>query len=258
MSPIDNHLRDTLSQYAGDVSDDVDRFAAVERRARALHRRRVAWASGATAVVLAGGVLGGLSLTGNDPDTVQIPPVTQGSETPTPEPSGSEAPPAVDESQYLDWPYRHDNCCPAGELAYLDKHSLWGGVVGDALVVIGQQADEAGNVRAHAWVTENGSTYELEGAPLKPAVTNEVSFVLPGGAYPWVLVIGAPTTGQIEYAADGTTFEPVDPAEMHDGWALFKRTGDENDRIRVLDGNGDLDHPLYEGPIDTGPSEPDV
>jgi hypothetical protein len=128
-------------------------------------------------------------------------------------------------------------------------------------VLIAQKVDDAGNVRSLAYITEQGhEPYTVDGAALKPAVTNEVSFVLPGDAYPWVLVIGAPGTEQILYETDPGTFEPV---ETVDGWALFKRTGsgprsNDSDRIEVLDGNGDLDHPLYYGPIDTGPSEPDV
>jgi hypothetical protein len=260
MSPIDNHLRDTLNEHATEVADGGDLFAAVEQRARTMHRRRVAWASGATAVVLAGGVLGGVTLFGTDQDTVKAPIGNDGNGTPTPSatptPSESAPPGPVAERSFLQWPYREGDGVAAAELAYLDEHSLWGGAVGDAIVVIGQQADGAGNVRARAWVSTHGETYQLEGAVLKPAVTSEVSFVLPGDAYPFVLVIGAPTTGQIQYAEDAETFRDV--PEMRDGWALFKRTSDGNDRIRVLDGDGDLDHPAYEGPIDTGPSEPDV
>lgn len=261
MSPIDNHLRESLSRHAAEAPAESDWFTTIERRAQTMRRRRMAWISGATSVVLAGGVIGGLAVAGGDRDTVKVPIGNGNSETPSPSatPSGfpgdlsNDMPPPA--NGYLDWPYREGPGVAAAELAYLDERSLWGGRVGDAIVVIGQKVDDAGVVRANAWISENRETYQIAGARMKPERTNEVSFVLPGEAYPWVLVIGAPTTGQIEYAADGSTYEPVETVE---GWALFKRTGNEDDRIRVLDGDGDLDRPLYEGPIDTGPSEPDV
>jgi hypothetical protein len=262
MSPIDNHLRDSLTQHAAEVSDDVDRFAAIERRARDMHRRRVAWVSGATAVVLAGGVVGGLALTGGDHDTLQVP-VTDGSGTPTPGPSGggSTASPvpkaSLDTYRFLGWPTRHGPGTSAADFA---DDVLWGGELPDGTFVVVRQATVKHEARAVALITPpTGDEYTLIGAQLAEN-TREVSFVLPGNAYPWVLVIGVPGTAQIEYETDPGEFSPV---ETVDGWALFKRTGSgprssEPDRIRLLDGDGDVDHPLYYGPIDTGPSEPDV
>jgi hypothetical protein len=260
MSPIDSHLRDALARHAAEAPTEADWFNAVERRALGMRRRRIAAVSSAAAIVLAGGVVGGLAVTGGGEDRVVVPPLNPGnSATPTPEPSDT-APPTSD-GRYLTWPYRSGDGTealdPAGAV-----HPLWGGKLPTGTtVVIGQYVDDAGEVRARAYIDEQGvEPYTVDGAVIDPAKTVEVSFVLPGEAYPYVLVIGPPTTGQIEYAADGTTYEPM---ETVDGWALFKRTGPgpgstDGDRIRVLDGNGDLDHPLYEGPIDTGPSEPDV
>jgi hypothetical protein len=261
MSPIDSHLRDALTRHAAEAPTEADWFNAVERRAHAMRRRRIAVVSSAAAVVLAGGVVGGLALTGDGQDRVVVPPLNPGnSSTPTPSHNpgdlSDDQPPHV-----LTWPYRSGDGAaaldPAGAV-----HPLWGGKLPTGTtVVIGQYVDDAGDVRARAWIDEQGvDPYTVDGAVIHPATTSEVSFVLPGEAYPYVLVIGAPTTGQVEYAADGTSYEPMETVE---GWALFQRTGPgpgstDGDRIRVLDGNGDLDHPLYEGPIDTGPSEPDV
>jgi hypothetical protein len=256
MSPIDNHLREALTRHAADAPAEADWFTAVEVRARAMHRRRIALVSGASAVVLAGAVVGGLAIASGDQDRVVVPPLDNSSPSASPTPSPSES---VQHRDVLGWPTRSG---PGTATLDFADDVLWGGELPDGtFVVVSQVVDDAGNVRARASITEAGiDRYSIDGAALKPEVTNEVSFVLPGGAYPWVLVIGAPTTGQIEYAADGTSYEPVDTV---DGWALFPRTGPgpgstDGDRIRVLDGDGDLDHPLYEGPIDTGPSEPDV
>lgn len=263
MSPIDNHLRESLSRHAADVDGGGgDRFAAVEERARALHRRRLTVMSGATAVILAGGVLGGLALTGSSDDAVIVPgdtgDATSAPPSPTSPPSPSPTPyaTALPESAFLDWPYRSGDGVAAVDVA-ASTRPLWDGrLPNGTLVVIGQRPDAAGNVRAHAWITEEGKpSYELDGAVIKPSSTVEVSFVLPGDEYPYVLVIGDPTIGQIRYAEDGETFNSVD---FTDAWALFPRTGGEGDAIEILGGDGDMDHPLYKGPIDTGPSEPDV
>jgi hypothetical protein len=81
--------------------------------------------------------------------------------------------------------------------------------------------------------------------------------VLAGVEAPRLLVVAAPTTGQIEYAKDGRSFVPLDGvASDIPGVAYAPLGGDtSHDAVRVLDGNGDADHPVFLGPApDAEPS----
>lgn len=97
-----------------------------------------------------------------------------------------------------------------------------------------------------------------------PPAVRQISQVLPGDRYPLVLVLWNPsTTGQISYAEDGRTFVPVRrlrPIDTQPGLALFLRTGPAigqkaPDLIELRAAGGGL---IYRGPIDVGPSTPDV
>jgi len=97
-----------------------------------------------------------------------------------------------------------------------------------------------------------------------PAGVRQISQILPGDQYPLVLVLGNPrTTGQISYARDGRTLVPVrrlHPVDDQPGLALFLRTGpaigqQRADLVELRDTQGRVS---YRGPIDVGPSAPDV
>ena len=255
MSPLDSHLRSTLAEHADEMSAEPLPFATVERRARRLRQRRAGAALAGVAVLSSAAVVTGVTLSGSGTghrDTLRMPPLNHASTAPaevSPQPTATLP---VAAGHYLDWPYRSGagaaSLDPAGTV-----HPLWGGrLPNDSTVVVGQQVDDKGDVRAVAWVTPaDDQPFQLQGAVLKPGTTEEVSFVLPGDEFPYVLVIGAPTTGQIVYAERDDEWAPV---ETEEGVAVFPRTGTGQDRILVEDGDG---ADLYLGHIDVGPGEPD-
>jgi hypothetical protein len=263
MSPLDEHLKATLTHRAEDVDAAGNGFASVERQARSLHRRRVAWATGATAVVIAGGVVGGLALTASSNDSLRVQPGDDGNgtlpPTSTTTPSPSPVTTATATGQWLSWPYRTgdgaDALAPSREL-----HPLWAGQVDDdgTSIVIGQQANDDGTMHSRAWVFPPGgdpTAYQLDGVTINDADTHEVSFLFGDG--PCLVVVGEPGTGQVEVSVDRTTYEPL---ETVDGVAATCRMGPPDAPsprwIRVLDGDGDLDQPIYEGPIDGASNGP--
>jgi hypothetical protein len=64
-----------------------------------------------------------------------------------------------------------------------------------------------------------------------------------------LLIIAGPATGQIAYAADGSTFQDVPSDYGLPGIGYAALDGDtSHDAVRVLDGNGNMDNPVYLGP----------
>ena len=60
-----------------------------------------------------------------------------------------------------------------------------------------------------------------------------------------------PNTGQVLYDDNGTgAFRPDHRAGPLDGVVLIDRSPRAtDDRLQLLDGNGDMDHPTFEGPV---------
>ena len=74
---------------------------------------------------------------------------------------------------------------------------------------------------------------------------------LPGTSVDQLVVIPQPRTGQVLYDKNATgAFSPVTGQDYLDGVVLIDRSRTAtDDRLQVLDGNGDLDNPTYEGPV---------
>jgi hypothetical protein len=72
---------------------------------------------------------------------------------------------------------------------------------------------------------------------------------LPGTSVDQLVVIPQPRTGQVLYDASGRgPFRPVTGQDHLDGVVVIDRAKDAiDDRLQLLDGNGDLDHPTFEG-----------
>jgi hypothetical protein len=69
---------------------------------------------------------------------------------------------------------------------------------------------------------------------------------LPGDELARLMVLSAPSTGDIGYAADGTTFTSMMTAA---GVGVHPLEGDTSkDAVRVLDGDGNEDDPVFRGP----------
>jgi len=84
-----------------------------------------------------------------------------------------------------------------------------------------------------------------------PTVVAGLLTDLPGTSVDLLVVVPTPGTGQVSYDDDATgSFRPVTGQDHLDGVVLVDRAkGATDDRLEVLDGDGDLDRPLYRGPV---------
>ncbi len=91
--------------------------------------------------------------------------------------------------------------------------------------------------------------------PVTPDAPPVLAFLLccqPGSSVETLLVVPVPGTGQVLYDDDATGgFRPVGEGQDYlDGVVLVDRDPRaQRDRLQLLDGNGDLDRPTFEGPV---------
>lgn len=285
MSPLDTHLRDTLAEHAGDVEAPRDLFGLVERRARALHRRRVALATTGTAAVAALAVVGGLTLTGGSgTDTVRAPithggsPITTG---PTPLSSPSPATtatgtPASATAYPMSWPE-----VPKATVSWVQ----WPAVQASIAKQLPPSFDPPQRLRPLAVLDTDGGPAVLlvaasGGRTIAAAVlqsdpatavavhdtdsTAQVSAVVRvrtgNGTVDDGLVVAAPGAGRILFLLPGQTNYGghSDPDQR---WATITLghvvPGQPVAQMRILDGDG-KQTALYDGPIGVGVTFPDI
>jgi hypothetical protein len=75
---------------------------------------------------------------------------------------------------------------------------------------------------------------------------------VPGRANDTVWVVPAPTTGQVSYGAEASEWRELSPLPGLEPVVEIERAPRDArgaDRLRVLDGDGDLDSPAYQGPL---------
>jgi hypothetical protein len=75
---------------------------------------------------------------------------------------------------------------------------------------------------------------------------------LPGSTTDLLVVVPRPGVGQVSWSPSSTgAFQPVASGRSDlNGIALIDRAMNEtNDRLEVLDGDGNIDHPVYRGPV---------
>ena len=271
MSPLDDELRSLLHSRAGAVTPSPDPLAGIERRATRLRRDRAVASVVGTALAVAAIALAVPSLV-PDNDRSGDDRTRFASSAPSAEPSPA-ARGAFDPQQ--PWAYRGDTALIAAhELSSLQdewatRHPgstltpLFGHVYEPsakpeiAFSATGDSSDRLGVATS----SDAGWTFEAD-QTLAPGST-ALMVPLPGDEVPRLLVLAAPTTGQISYAADGETFRdiqlkdvaqldgsPATPVETTvPGVGVTPLQGDTSrDAVRVLDGDGDLDHPVFLGP----------
>lgn len=283
MTPMDDELRTALRRRAEMLAPPADPLAGVERRAGRIRRRRAAAgvslaAMAVTALAVGvpmavdavqrtsspdGGYAGGRPLPSLPAPSVYLEPPHGG-------PFGL--------VNFLAWPARGSaDVRFENEIRRLwaRQHRLPPEEAGSSRL---WQSALPGGGRAGVWQiwrTGMKTGYTVVGQQLPnghtlilrdevtPKIVREISAVLQSGAFPHVLVLGVPGTVQIRYAADGVHFTPVERLPGFtggDGWAVFDRTGPAIDQRRpdliallLAGGSG-----IYHGPIDVGPSTPDV
>ncbi len=285
MTPIDEELRTALHERARSLPPPADPLAGIERRAARIRRRRVTAAVAGSALAVTVVAVGApLALDGLRDAGGPARGPAGGGALPSP-PSGAptpstETPPGGPGGvvNFIDWPSRvsgpDDGLTDEIIRQWSKDHHTTPAVVGMALLWR-QPLPQGGGVAGiwQLWQLGSRTAYTVVGQrspdgrtfivldQITPGGVKEISSVLSGGAFPHVVVLGPPATGQISYAPDGRRFRPVEHLQGFtggDGWAVFDRTGGGQqlpDLIEVLDGDGGL---VYRGQIDVGPSSPDV
>jgi hypothetical protein len=113
-------------------------------------------------------------------------------------------------------------------------------------------ADNAYSV-SYATGGTNGPAFFI--GPITPTNPWGLAFLfgnLPGSSTDLLVVVPRPMTGQLSYSPDASSaFQPVANGRSDlNGIALIDRSKTAtNDRLESLDGDGNLDQPLYRGPV---------
>lgn len=298
MSPLHDELRRTLARRADEVSPPADHLDRVHTRARTLRRRRRLEVTGAAAVVVLAvglGIPAGLHAT-SDHATARLHPAGTPTSTPVPaaEPIDWQPRGTVLQQATSTTPCTGPDCAQVAaqkakaeaELADAEStiRATWAkdhGITAEQVAVSALWADHlpTGDLLycGQVWDLHDASTaavaffqipYAGKGFPLQtvpvrqlmkqqgaatPSGIAEVSTVAAGKEYPWVLIVGRPGTTTMAYdnGRDGFRAEPTP-----DGVGIFQRDAGPGaaDRIRTQVGSS----VTYTGPIDTGPSTPDV
>ena len=261
MTPIDDELRNLFHSRADVLSPAPDPLHGIEQRARRMRRNRIAASVAGSALAVSALAIAATAVLpdrGGDDGVQYAGPRPSASAPASVQPSPS----AVLDAAALDpqnpWAYRGDpKLLGNGTLDTIKrewaiKHPgttltpLYGYVyepsaaVEIAFVSTSQGSDRWGIAVA----TESGPEFVHDQALTFGAKV--LMAALPGDEVARLLVIAAPSTGDIAYAADGTTFQSVPMPEA--GIGFHSLEGDTSkDAVRILDGDGDLDDPVFQG-----------
>jgi hypothetical protein len=278
MSPIDRELEQALATHAADLIPPADLLDDVEREARGIRRRRGALVGAAALSVLAIAIAVPLAM--RESDDAAPAPVPFATEAASPTPTASESPGIGQSFADLGWPARgprkDDAALAHRALASLtasfdDAHRpqqiggklLWAGPLPDGDVVAVLQTAE---VRADGerlfvnfYVEPESAVDTVQGVwqrteVQRPDAGGEPLRVVSAyldGPQPYIVVVGAPTTGQLEFSTDARRFTSVDTVDGVGAVAVTKNQEWSTYRVRVYDGDGVV---VYEGPPD-GPAE---
>ena len=282
MSPLDNELRRTLTQHASDVDATSDLWAGVEHRARVIHRRRVAFGGVTGAAVVAAVVVVGVNVTGgsNAAKLVPIEPGPSNSAAPSPSPVVTATSSPLARMPVTEWPRVGADATwvnwdavlasmpaqmpsgfePLGEPAVIGSGDTDGGAVAVFVVKAGGHLVAGAVLRSKP--DEAIAVHDIATDGDVPYVGVVVRVSASGGAVDDGIVVGAPTTGQIEFKLPGeSSFHAVEGG-ADPRWAAVTlgqvRPGEPVAQVRVLDGDGNLDKSRYTGPIQQGITFPDV
>lgn len=256
MSPIDQDVRDVLASRAATVAPLADPMRGVERRAARFRRTRRIAVAGSVLGVVAVATVAAPALRRSP---VAITPVTSASPSPSASPVAQASPFALDPGN--PWPYRGDPRLAAGTGAYATAWAAKHGTTADRVTwtpLFGQAYEPSDHDEVVYVATLAGEAFYgvVVGAGAGPRFVVDVPLArettvllipLAGDEVPRLLVLAAQSIGQLEYAADGRAYVPL-PGHVP-GYGVMPLEGDTSrDRVRVLDGDGDLDHPVFDGP----------
>jgi len=268
MSPIDEELHDALHTRAATLTAPPDPMAGIERRAAGIRRRRLTAALAGGALVVAAAVVVVPSLLPGSP-TAHLTPAAPTTQAPTPTTQATTSPPAAAPGNLLPWPTRgagESDLMPAAKQALapnlgatadeVQLKILFSGDTDSGVRFLMGQAWKNGADTAHPFSYSEGQSGGPRTfiGPANKATPPALAFVLdslPGTVGELLVVIPTPRTGQVSYDDDATgSFRPISGQDHFDGVVLIdRRSGETDDRIEILDGNGDLDNPTYRGPV---------
>ena len=262
MTPLDDELRQTLSSRAASVAPPADPLAGVERKAARIRRTRAALAAGGAALAVAAVAVAVPSLTpASHPTQAKVAVTT--SPTPSATPVSSDVP-----SNLLRWGVRGKDAYSPDTLDMRHRFAqalgrpddptsyspLYVSQVGGVSFTVGQawfDGDDQAYTVSYAVAADNVPQFFL--GPVTPKDPWGLAFVVDGmQTYQLLVVVPRPGTGQISYAPHASgAFQPWTTGNADaDAVALIHRDLQaSDDRLQVLDGDGNLDHPLYEGPV---------
>ena len=279
MSPLDDELRRTLTMHASDVEDSADFLTKVEHRARTIHRRRLAAGGFGGAAVVVAAVFVSLAVADNGGGNHALVPVTPPSGGPSASASPTGATAVQGADSVMHWPrvgaqptwVRWDavlgslprqmpaDFAPIGAPSVVGTVDTDGGAVTVFVVPTGDHLVAAAVLRSDPQVAVAVHDIARDGAV--PLVGVVVRVPTPSGPVDDGVVFAAPTTGQILFKLPGQAqFEPVEGDDPRSAAVTLGHVtpGDAVAQVEVFDGNGDLDHPAYRGPIQVGFTFPDV
>ena len=258
MSPIDDELRSLFTSRADLLAPAPDPLAGIESRARRMRRNRVAASVAGTALAVAAiaAVVPAVL-----PEKVAKGGGSQFADT-TPTPSAPDR--VVFATAALDpanpWSFRGDASLLSGDnLRSLQAEWAAANHPGSTLTpLFGQRYESSGQVEivftssakgVHTWgvATSSEAGWEFGFQRTYQAGVPVLMAALSGDEVGRLLVLASPEVGDLSYAPDGKSFRTGDDARFP-GVAFFPLEGDTSkDVVRLLDGNGDLDKPLFLG-----------
>jgi hypothetical protein len=260
MTPLDDELRSMFRDRAGMVAPAPDPLGGIERRAKRMRRNRVGASVAGAALAVAAIAVAVPSLVPDHEGAVQQPAHPSNIAEPSPGASGSYGPNELDPAS--PWAYRGAMTVIAGnELVTLRSEwaathpgatltPLYGEIYGPSQQPqITFVSTGGGEDRWGVATTSEGGWVWLHDEALAPHSTTLMA-VLPADGPSRLLIVTTPMTGQIQYAKDGNTFASLPTVgDNVPGVAYTALEGDtSHDIVRVLDGDGDLDHPVFAGP----------
>jgi hypothetical protein len=272
MTPLDDELRRTLSTRAATVAPAADPLEGIESRARGMRRRRTAVSLVGAVAAVAAVAIAVPSLTSDGGQELQL------GTSPTPAASASATPqasqaPAQRPGNAVSWPVRSGAGADADgpDLADLRHRFAQAFDRTDADQVsfsplFADRVDGVTFTTGQAWFAGGDNAYAVSYAVgpdnvpqffVGPATAPEpwgLAFLIGGFGntdHDLLVVVPRPGVGQVSYDDNASgAFRPAEMESALDGVALIPRDLQASkDRLEVLDGNGDLDNPMYRGPV---------
>lgn len=280
MSPLDTEIRHTLVEHAADLNDTPDFWVGIEHRAQVIHRRRVATGGVAGAAVVAAVVVVSVgAMTGTQADRIQV--LRHPQPSPTAREQSSPAGTLPDghvpvtewqtvgvDPTWVRWDavlasmpgQMPSGFVPLGTPHVVGSGDTDGGAIAVFVVSAGDNLVAAAVLRRAPGVAV--AVHDIPADGDVPYVGVVVETTGSGGSVDDGVVVGAPSTGQIEFRLPGEREFHAVEGGTDPRWAAVTlghvTPGNPVAQVRVFDGDGNTDQSRDTGPIEVGLTFPDV